>query len=115
MLITVLIVTPLLGSITNTVSTLSNYNTLVDNVNYDLSFDFSGDTISAGSKVNVLFSNSFILTSVSGCKARTTSGGAFVNPTCSVTQTANGYTVTFDGLFSSSTTLIFLELQVQEK
>lgn len=104
-----------LSSITSSNQTLSSNRTVVSNVQYNLKFGFSGDAIAQDSTANVEVSNNFILSSVSSCSARTSTGASLSSAgiTCAVNTIANGYNIALSGIFPSAVaSLTYLEIQV---
>lgn len=103
------------AGITSSVATLSSKLTLVSSVQYNFAFTFESDTIPAGATATFDVSTNYILSSVSNCVGKTSSGGTFSTiPTCTVTSTGSGYTISLSGgIFTAQiNSLTHLELQV---
>lgn len=109
------LVAPLLLASINGVSTaMTSSNTLVSGVTYTVNVTFTGDSINASSLIGVQLSQSYNIngTNLLNCQGKLSAGASLSTTSCSVSTIPAGYNITFPSLFSSASTVTFLQISV---
>lgn len=95
-------------------NSISNIYTLASNVQYDLNFSMTNETITGGSNVGLKFSDRYLITNttLSGCKASISSATAPATVPCSVLyySASQVYEVTMTSIFASTAIYSYLRI-----